>query len=229
MNLLVNLLPVGLQRKFYLSRARCDLLKDYYSQPVPSPETKLIDLEFIVVDFETTGLNPAEDSILSIGYCIIKNNHIVLNKSVYQVVRQERLMSSQNVAIHGITDSDARKGIEFKMAMSELVQAMKGRVLIAHNAAIETAFINSACETLFKSPLLVRVIDTMKLEMRKLQQQGRVIKTNDLRLFNIRKRYGLPRYKAHNALEDAVSTAEVFLAITAKYSAKKNNRLKEFI
>lgn len=229
MRWLYKILPLDIVRKLLHSQAKSEVFKAYLSRPLPSPSAKLIDLEFIVLDLETTGLNPAEDNILSIGYTIIRNNHIILKEDVYQVIRQNQFMQSDNVAIHNITDTEAGGGDELKPAMADLIKAMSGRVMVAHHAAIETGFLNAASEEIFSCPLIVRVVDTMKLEMKKQQQRGVVIKSNDLRLFNIRKAYGLPRYKAHNALEDAVSTAELFIAMIAKYSDNKNSRLKEFL
>ncbi|MDH5396136.1 MAG: hypothetical protein OEW97_07655, partial [Gammaproteobacteria bacterium] len=54
-------------------------------------------------------------------------------------------------------------------------------------------------------------------------------KSKDLRLFNLRKKLNMPVYKAHNALLDAIATAELFLAILNDVSPKNNARLKEFL
>jgi len=229
MKFLYGILPLNFVRKLLYWRSKSEVYKEYLSHPIASPSENIIDLEFIVLDLETTGLDPLKDNILSIGYTVIRNNRIVLSENVYQIIRQEKLMQSDNVAIHNITDAEARAGDELKSALLDLITALKGRVLVAHHAAIETGFLNAACEKIFSTPLVTRVVDTMALEMKKKQRRGAAIKANELRLFNIRKAYGLPRYKAHNALEDALSTAELFLAMLAKYSAKNNIKLKEFM
>jgi DNA polymerase-3 subunit epsilon len=56
------------------------------------------------------------------------------------------------------------------------------------------------------------MLDTLKIERRKIQQMQQHTQPDGLRLFNFREKYNLPRYKAHNAMQDAISTAELFLA-----------------
>ena len=54
--------------------------------------------------------------------------------------------------------------------------------------------------------------------------------TGDLRLFNLRPRYNLPRYKAHNALSDAIATAELFMALAAEMAPGGHNcELRQFL
>ena len=56
------------------------------------------------------------------------------------------------------------------------------------------------------------MLDTLKIERRKIQQMQQHTQPDGLRLFNFREKYNLPCYKAHNAMQDAISTAELFLA-----------------
>lgn len=67
-------------------------------------------------------------------------------------------------------------------------------------------------QALYGYSLPMMIVDTLAIEKKKYQQQYRQYAATQLRLFNLRKHYGLPRYKAHNAMEDVISTAELFLA-----------------
>ena len=55
------------------------------------------------------------------------------------------------------------------------------------------------------------------------------VQTGDLRLFNLRLLFDLPMYKAHNALYDALATAELFLAIRQELQPRGDFRLKDFL
>ena len=90
-------------------------------------------------------------------------------------------------------------------------------------------FLNAACRNVFKHNLPLRIIDTLKIEQKKLQHRQQSIETSQLRLFNIRTRYNLPRYKAHNALEDAIATAELFLAMVNYRDELDKCKVKEFL
>ena len=73
-------------------------------------------------------------------------------------------------------------------------------------------FLNKASRELFNSPLLLPVVDTLEIEKVKLLRQQDHIKKGELRLAECRSRYNLPAYPAHNALMDALSSAELLLA-----------------
>ena len=55
------------------------------------------------------------------------------------------------------------------------------------------------------------------------------IQPGNLRLFNLRPHFGLPQYKAHNALYDALATAELFLAMAAEMAPNGNYKIGDFI
>jgi DNA polymerase-3 subunit epsilon len=103
-------------------------------------------------------------------------------------------------------------------------------VVLAHNASIEQSFINSACKKCFACQPPLRIVDTLKIEQRRLTRRHQHPATNQLRLFNLRHQYHLPRYNAHNALEDALATAELFLAMAHTHCHDLDNcKLKEFL
>lgn len=229
MSILYKLFPRDLVRKILYEKVSDSAFRQYLKIRVPSRSDEISNTEFISVDFETTGLNVSEDSILSVGYTVIRSNRVLLKESGYLVIRQDSNLQSDNVAIHQITDTEASQGVELKQALDELLLKMAGKVLLAHHADIELGFLNAACLKYYGYHLPVRVVDTMQLEKKRLQRRHAGFRSNQLRLFNIRKAYGLPRYKAHNALEDAVATAELFLAMLAKYCGENKCCLKSFL
>jgi DNA polymerase-3 subunit epsilon len=81
---------------------------------------------------------------------------------------------------------------------------------------------------LYEVPFLIPVIDTQLMAKQLMQRRDIPYKARDLRLFNLRDRYNLPRYAAHHALSDALATAELFLAMATENYQRKNCRLKEF-
>ncbi|MDH5518534.1 MAG: exonuclease domain-containing protein [Gammaproteobacteria bacterium] len=229
MSILYKLFPRDVVRKILYKRVSDSAFKEYLKEKVPARRDEVINTEFIALDFETTGLDTALDSILSIGYTVIKNNRVILKESAYQIIRQDNNLQSSNVAIHQITDTQASQGVDLKQALDQLLLKMAGKVLLAHHADIELGFLNIACQKYYGYSLPVRVVDTLLLEKKRLQRRHAGFKSAQLRLFNIRMAYGLPRYKAHNALEDAVATAELFLLMLAKYCGQGKCRLKLFL
>lgn len=210
-----RLLPLNFQRKRLLKHKSNTPLKQYLSTPIPSGRQLINETEFLVVDIETSGLNPKVDHILSVGYTLIKHNRVILKDCTYSVIKQKAELTNENVAIHQLTDSDVSRGVVLKLVLDQLINDLTGRVLVAHHASIELGFINAACKKIYDCELPLQVVDTFQIEKKRRQRRHQIIKANELRLFNLRREFGLPRYKAHNALEDAIATAELLLVQSA--------------
>ncbi|MDH5572535.1 MAG: exonuclease domain-containing protein [Gammaproteobacteria bacterium] len=220
----------ALYRQYLLTRIKTGPLRQYLNAPLPAPSQTVHDTEFVSLDFETTGLNPETDEILSIGYTVIKNSHILLRKNGYHLIKPEYDIHQSSVAIHGITDTDAQQGRPLSEVFEILLPELAGKVLLAHNAIIEQTFLNRLCKQVYGYALPLRIIDTLKVEQRRLLHHQQHIATGQLRLFNLRSQYHLPRYKAHNALEDAIATAELFLAMAHnRCNQLEKCKIKEFL
>ena len=131
--------------------------------------------------------------------------------------------------IHQITDDEVASGITLEKAIEELLHRLKGKVVLVHNSNIEQGFINKACQKIYGTDFVMRVIDTQVLANRSYDRQNKSYKTNELRLFNLRKKYNMPPYKAHNALLDAIATAELFLVMVDNISSNNKARLNDFL
>ncbi|MEY6432939.1 exonuclease domain-containing protein [Thioalkalicoccus limnaeus] len=203
------------RRRLRLRRAPAGPLRDYLAVPFPDPTTDYRDVEYLAVDLETTGLDPRRDLLLSVGYVLVRGYRIDLTTACHRTVRIDRAIPEASAVIHQITDDQAAKGEELEPVLTGLLEALAGRVMIAHHARIEKGFLSAACRRLFGYDLLMPVADTQALAQRSLERRNMAFKPSDLRLHNLCDRYNLPRYEAHNALSDALAAAELFLAQAA--------------
>ena len=200
------------KRKHLLAKAPLGPLKDYLSVPFPDPKTALNETPILALDFETTGLNVKQDQILSVGHISIDSFEISLATAYHQVICTEGDLKEEGVIIHQITDDNKSHGLLAEEVIEKLLQAMAGKVVLVHFAHIEKNFLQYACKKLYGMAPVFPIIDTLVLARKRLDQRTALYSPNDLRLFNLRESYHLPRYKAHNALSDALATAELFLA-----------------
>ena len=192
-------------------RAASGALKDFYETPAPGPDTPLSELPLLAVDVETTGLNPAKDRILSIGWVPLDGLAISLGGAHYRVIKPEGGQESvgESATIHGLTDDDVAAG-------EALETVLAGRAMLVHYEPIEREFLTHACRRCFGSGLKVPMVDTLEIEKRHMQRMATFPRGEDLRLPRIRQRYGLPRYRSHNAATDALATAELYLVLADK-------------
>lgn len=221
----------GLQarRKRLLAKAPYGPLRDFLSVPFPDPQTPLDHTPILAVDFETTGLDPDKAHILSIGHVCVDNNEIVLSTAQHTIVHSDGELDEENVVIHQITDSHKASGEPLQQAIEQLLAAMTGRVMLVHFGRIEKAFLATACQQLYGMAPVFPMIDTLFMAKQRMDMRTAGYDPSELRLFRLREYHGLPRYGAHNALSDAISTAELFLVETGLMNHKNAPPLKRVL
>jgi DNA polymerase III subunit epsilon len=191
-------------------------LRDYLSVPFPSPGNALGGTRFVALDLETSGLDPRRDEILSIGSVEMRFDRIDLSTAQRQFAAPSGALAEASVVIHQITDDRAAAGWPLERLLPPLLARLAGCVLVAHHAEVERRFLDAACRRVYGSGFCIRVVDTEALFRRQIErrQQGRA--PGDLRLAALRERLGLPPYRAHDALSDALAAGELLLAYAAE-------------
>lgn len=186
-------------------------LAPLYQRAVPGPETAIGQLEFLVVDFETSGLDPERDTILSIGMVEIRQQTLSLSSASHFYVAKPQQVKPDTAVINHITPETLAAGVSLEQSIHDLLERMPGKILVAHGAAIERDFLRRALAVDHSADLPVVWLDTLMLERSLATNRGKEGK--DYRLCQIRQEKGLPGYLAHNALADSVATGELFLVL----------------
>lgn len=203
-------------------------LKEFYEVPAPHPSTSFDQLPLLAVDVETTGLKPEQHQIVSIGWVPVTGRVIELGGAGYTVIRgTEGFTVGSSAVIHHLTDDELAVGIGLEEALVQLLDALKGRALLAHFAPMEKNFLSAACQEYFGAPLQLPVVDTFAIERRHMEKMSTYPRGEDLRLARVRARYGLPQYSNHQALTDALACAELFLAQTHTSNASTLGEIAE--
>jgi DNA polymerase-3 subunit epsilon len=217
------------RRRWQLRRTPPGPLRSYLEHPFPPARTDYREVDYLAIDLETTGLDIADDLILSVGYVAVKGTAIDLSSARHRVVRIDRSIPEATAIIHQITDDEAAEGSELGDVIEELLGVLAGKVMIAHHARIERGFLTNACKRLWKQGLLMPVVDTQTLAYRTFERRQTPFKASDLLLHALGDRYNLPRYSAHNALSDALASAELFLAQAAYRDNGNGLPLRDFL
>ena len=194
-------------------------LRFFYESGAVNPDTPLSEVPFVALDFETTGLNPRKDDIVSVGLVPFDINRVRCREARHWIVNPRQPLAEESVVIHGITHSDITDAPDLKRIMEQLLEALAGRIVVVHYRYIERSFLNEALKARINEGILFPVVDTMELEARR-HRTGRSIfwsrlmgrRPTSIRLADSRLRYNLPHYSQHHALTDAVATAELLQA-----------------
>ena len=227
--MLARLFGKNYVRRQLLNNTHSVVMKEYLKKPFPDKNELIGNIDFVSLDFETTGMNVEKDKVVSVGLVDITKLGINLQSSYHQLINTNSKLSEASVVIHQITDNQLASGINIETALPILLKRLSGKVMLAHNAKVELGFIKKMCQELYGTDFVIPGIDTQYLAKRSFERQSLAYKNNELRLFNLRQSYNMPAYKAHNALMDAIATAELFLAMVYKISPKSNAKLGEFL
>lgn len=169
--------------------------------------------EFCVVDVETTGLDLRRDEIIAYGAVIVTRARIPCDRIAYGLVRPSRPVSVPALTVHGLRNADLADAPAIEQVVNDLVDLLTGRVLVAHAAWVERAFLNRALR-----PRGIRLgpatVDTAALlRACRLADRDAAAEPN---LEAASHRLGLPVHTPHHALGDAFTTAQLFLALATR-------------
>nr|WP_255555457.1 3'-5' exonuclease [Enterovibrio paralichthyis] len=203
-------------------KAKVPLLKRFYDAGIVAAETPLSEVQFVALDLETTGLDPAKNEIVSIGLVPFTLSRIYCREAKHWIVKPRKPLDDESVVFHGITHSDVSDAPDLKRVLEEVLASLEGKIVVVHYRRIERDFIDAAIKNRLGEGLLFPVIDTLEIESwfyRKPSQKfwSRVLRKplTSIRLADSRRRYNLPFYQGHNALTDAIATAELLQAQVA--------------
>jgi DNA polymerase III subunit epsilon len=121
----------------------------------------------IVLDTETTGLDPeAGHRIVEIA-CIELANHLPTGKVFHRYVNPERQMPAEALMVHGLDDAFLAQHPTFAAMADELLAFIGETPLVIHNAEFDLAFINAELRRLGRPALACRFTDTLPLARRR--------------------------------------------------------------
>lgn len=189
-----------------------------YTETRP-PDARLSwkEAEFCVLDFETTGLDPAVDEVISFAALRIADGRLHLDDAHYRHVRPRRMPEAETIRIHGLRRNDLVGAPPLSAVLDELLDALTGRALVAHVAAIEQGFLAAALR--FHDVRLTNpVVDTAALAAELFRRRGQPL-PDPFGLTPLARTLGLPVHRPHHADGDALTTGQVFLALATHLDA----------
>ncbi len=179
------------------------------------------------LDLETGGLDAGKDPILAVGMVPIRAGRIRLGESYRSLVRpgSARVIAPESVRAHQLVWEEVRDAPRIDAVLPEVVQRLAGNVLLVHQKAIDVAFLQEACRRTGVRWPGPRVVDTVDLLLRAAKRSRAASpelahERPSVNLSRVREAYGLPAYQAHDALSDALATAELFLVLRSALGAR---------
>jgi DNA polymerase-3 subunit epsilon len=198
-------LPTGLRRPSSAAAAA------YARAALPGGGTGWRAARWAVVDLDLTGLDPRADEIVAVGVVPVDGGRIRAGDALYRVVRPHRPPSRESVEVHGITPAELEAAPPLEDVVDDLFAALAGRRLVAHAAFVERAFLTPVLRA---RGVRIRggILDTQLLARAWIAERTGA-RAERPELGELAAQLGLPAHRAHHALGDALTTAQVFLAL----------------
>lgn len=177
--------------------------------PVPRHEQPLSAGRHVVVDVETSGLDTARDHLIAIGAVAVVHGRIQLTDSLEIVLQQTEASEKDNILIHGIGGTVQREGTPPADALLAFLEYLGKDPLIAFHVAFDRAMINRAMKAYLGLRFEHTWLDLAHLAPALEPRLARSTRSLD----DWTARFDIGNYARHSALADALSTAELFLAL----------------
>jgi DNA polymerase-3 subunit epsilon len=168
------------------------------------------EVEYCVVDVETTGLDLRRDEVISFGSVLVRSGRVCWGTRLYLPIHPSRPISEAAMKVHGVRRQDLASASTIAGAAPAIRAQLDGRVLVAHAAWVEHAFLDRVVPGLRRHPTvdtaaLLRALDLARSGTRHepdLEESATAL--------------GLCVHTPHHALGDALTTGEVLLATASR-------------
>ena len=187
-------------------------------QPAPSPFDQV---DFVIVDLDTTGWEPEEAMITEIGAVLVCGGRVRAQFS--SLVNPGAAIPEQVATLTGINDGMAASAPPLSTVLPGFLSFARGSVLAAHNAPFDVAFLTAACKSCDLSWPEFQVLDTVELAHRVLGEE----EVADCKLATLAAHFDTRIKPRHRALPDALATADVLSALLRRLAATGATTLAE--
>lgn len=199
-----------------------DFVKTYQREVARSipKEKRITELTFLVLDTETTGLDPKSDYIVSYGSVFVKGNSIPL-QHVRELYLNAKKTSPEAIKVHELLQAPSYSTRE--ELLRTFLKDASNLVLVGHHVGFDLMMLERAGRDYGLEKIQNPVIDTLELGIRLelgRQQDPRMINYKDYSLDAMCQRYGVSLDDRHTAAGDAFATAQLLIRLLRKASDK---------
>ena len=196
--------------------------------PVFWPSPPWESVTYWALDLETGGLEPRRDPILSIGMVPVRAGGVRLGEAFESLVRppEPNGIGPRSITAHHLVPSELREAPPAPEVLAEVDRRLREGALLVHQKSIDLPFLRRAYRRAGMRWPDPPVVDTVVLLVR-AAKRARFVDPDaqeqepEVNLVAARRRLGLPDYPQHDALTDAIATAELFLVLRRRVGARR--------
>lgn len=194
----------------------------------------LHEYDFVVFDTELTGFDRAQDEIVAIGAVRIRNLRIMCGETFYALVRPSERFHTKSTLVHRLTPQELIGASTMAEVLPRFLEFCGDAFLVGHFVRLDLEFINRATMKLLGGTLSTPYLDTMCLAMAYRNYQNgsygdHFHPQGAYTLAALSSEFGLPSFLEHNALQDSMQTAYLFLYLIKKMRHQGLQTMQEYL
>lgn len=186
-------------------RARLDAWR---ATPAPA-DGPAADARWVVIDVESSGLDPRRDALIAVGAVAVAGRRIALGESYYRVLRQPRPSPEANILVHRIGATEQLRGEAPREALIGLLEFVGKAPCVGYNATFDAAILDRAVRTWLGERARLAWLDLAWLGPAVARDVAGPGQPLDVWL----RAFGIPAASRHHALADAYATAQLLLVL----------------
>jgi DNA polymerase-3 subunit epsilon len=121
-------------------------------------DSSIDSVRFVVLDSETTGLNPRVDRLITIGAVAVQNSEIIVEDSFDALIKIDR--NTEAVTVHGVTRDQSLRGVDEAVAIEKFLDYLGDGVIVGHHIGHDISTLDAALERHWGITLANRSLDT---------------------------------------------------------------------
>lgn len=176
-------------------------------------DTPIDQVRFVILDSETTGLNPRVDRLITVGAIAVQAGEVVLGDAFDALIRMDENTSA--VTVHGVTRDQSQAGRDEAEVLERFLEYLGDGVIVGHHIDHDIISFDSAYERRWGFRMTNRSLDTMDLTLH-LEKDGAFAGRPPIRRYTLDalcEMFGVLPHDRHTASGDAFITAQVFLRL----------------
>ncbi len=190
------------------------------------------DHRYVVLDLETTGLDPRRDRVISVGALRLVEGRIRLGEIFSEFINPGSDVPVESIKIHGIVPGkllDARPAWE---VFDDFLSFIGSDILVAHYAPFDVCLMNRVMRRRYGFELQNMILDTVELARAALirpDPYGINVDGRQCSMEALTQRFGMQMHERHTALGDALTTALIFQRLLDHMEKSGWNKLGDLI
>jgi len=168
--------------------------------------------EVVVLDTETTGLDPKRDAILSIGAVAVRDGKIRMGETFERLVHPEGPISEESIKIHHLRACDLEAADGAERVIDDLLDFVRNRPIVGYYIGFDHAILSRYVRERIGIALPNETIELSSMYYRRYRKSS-AYEFVDLKFDTIMQTLSLPMLGKHDALNDALMSALIYLKL----------------